>query len=368
MFTIAWFSCERSSTTNAAIQRIADVIAPTVCFSLGDTPYTNFGPDGWGYSLSNVDVQSTVQDFEDHYNQMLAKPCWKSLLSSVRDKYMMGDDHEWGGDNWDHTLTHANDKTGIGAVTQMDVDNHFNMGNQAAINITSSYFQNPTNIDAEAIAEKPSEADASTPTSNYPVKYFRVGYDLDGAIDNASPTIECFMLDCISYRSPLADVDDASKTMLGANQKAWLKARLLSSTATFKLIVSPKKTYKSSTGDNGDTFGEYSTERDEIVNYITTNSIDGVLWIAGDKHRPHVINSDTHCCVVACPVGVAVNSELTLDNNIVAQWDDQNFGVVHVYQDKLIIRIENTFGSTLWSGELLAGKNTITYPSLVAAI
>ena len=381
MFKVCFFSCEVSNSYNPGINRLI-AENPDIVFSQGDNPYMNSSPSNWGYTTTAVDKNSTQQDFEDHYNLMLNKPEWLNLLASGADVYLMADDREWGGDNWDHTIVQANTGTGISAVTQADVDTHWKRGNDAAIAITAAHFSNVSNTDTEAVAEKPSEADALA--ANYPVKYFRVGYDVNGAV-SASPLVEFFVIDCISYRSPVADVDNAAKTMLGKGtgggrdtdgQYYWLIEKLKASTATFKVIVSSKKTYRASTGDNGDTFGVYSTELDLIIDAIDTNSITGVLWIAGDKHRPSVTNTATagsannvdHCCIVACPMGVDLNAEMTLDNGHIWQGDYQNYGVLEITASKISVIIRSTLGDDLWRGELLAGANILTYPELQVAI
>ncbi|MGH9888700.1 MAG: alkaline phosphatase D family protein, partial [bacterium] len=49
--------------------------------------------------------------------------------------------------------------------------------------------------------------------------------------------VECFLLDCRRFRSANAAPDDERKTMLGAEQHAWLVDGVTRSTATFKLVL-----------------------------------------------------------------------------------------------------------------------------------
>jgi hypothetical protein len=94
--------------------------------------------------------------------------------------------------------------------------------------------------------------------------------------------VRFIVLDCRSFRSPTVNTDDASKTMIGATQKAWLKSTLLAATEPVKIIVSSAVWNASSTVD--DTWGAYTTERTELINYMTTNSITGVHFVSGDTH------------------------------------------------------------------------------------
>ena len=135
----------------------------------------------------------------------------------------------------------------------------------------SEFFDNPANTDAEAEAQKPSNAAAGTPVGQYPVTYFRQRFGIDGE-PHAHGPIECFVIDCISHRSPLPtpaggvpDGDDEGLSMLGSVQLSWLKARLAASTATWKLIFSTKATYWPGTGGNADSWAFYTAERDEIL-------------------------------------------------------------------------------------------------------
>ena len=194
-------------------------------------------------------------------------------------------------------------------------------------------------------------------------------YDINGNVTTSSPHVEIFFTQSIVHRSPIAATDDASKTMLGATQKAWLKARLLASTATFKIISSTKKTYKAASGDNGDTFGEYTTERNELLDYIASNGITGVIWIAGDKHYPHIISqslaaSDSydHVCICACPIGVATNTATPISGAVKSGINAQVFGVLDIQEDYIQAYLYDSHnGSLYWTGKLNAGTNYLTY-------
>ena len=101
---------------------------------------------------------------------------------------------------------------------------------------------------------------------------------------------EFFMLDTRSQRDDNADTDNGNKSMLDGDliaddQLDWLKAGLSSSTATWKIVVS-SVTMNNDARQNGDDHwgNSFTTECGEIGDYVTDNSIDGVVVVSGDLH------------------------------------------------------------------------------------
>jgi hypothetical protein len=92
-----------------------------------------------------------------------------------------------------------------------------------------------------------------------------------------------YFLDTRTFRSPEAAPDDASKTMLGAVQKADLEQWLLASTARFKFIVSSIMWNDHGTTGN-DSWVGYKTERQAIFEFIRSHHLCGVLLLSGDQH------------------------------------------------------------------------------------
>jgi len=96
---------------------------------------------------------------------------------------------------------------------------------------------------------------------------------------------ELFLLDCRQYRSPQAERDGPLKTLLGAEQKAWLKAALLASPAAFKFIATtvPLKYH------TRDSWEGYRTERRELLEFIRAHGIANVIFLAADVHYAAVL-------------------------------------------------------------------------------
>lgn len=391
MFKVSWGSCEdRNKQLDAGYKMLARNVA---FFAIGDCPYTSDPRTKWGTTSATLTSSSTVADITTHYTQMWDNPGWQVLEESSIEVYMMWDDHEVSPVplcDWDSSIAQIN----LGAAGwglsdditgQTTLNEYYAKSSEAWWDSITAYCDNPSNTDADAaaqISEGAGTHGAPATLADYAPKYFRVMKDVKGATVTSSPHIEFFVIDCVTHRDPVAKTDNSSKTMLGTTQKTWLKAQLLASTAKFKVIFTPKKTYKNTGADNADTWGQYSTELTELVAYIDTN-ITGVLWCAGDRHTPAIMKTtktegDTydHLCVMPCPIGVELNagaSNTTFTNNTVHYWDgseDQCFGELEIHSNHIDIRIINSWNisNVMWKGRILAGENRLDETKVKASI
>lgn len=75
--------------------------------------------------------------------------------------------------------------------------------------------------------------------------------------------------------------------MLGKQQMKWLKNALLYSNATFKIIavgsrvLNPVSPYEA--------WRKFPAEYNELMNFLTDNNINGVLFLSGDRHHSEII-------------------------------------------------------------------------------
>ncbi len=126
--------------------------------------------------------------------------------------------------------------------------------------------------------------------------------------------VEVIILDTRQYRDPSVG------TILGEEQKGWLFRRLGESSATFKIVFSsvpvsdPRK----------DKWGEYPSERDEMLQFIQDCKIPGVLFVAGDVH---------HGAVSRMPgfpdIKEMIFGPLAAPMNVVVPSDDPRFEFFH---------------------------------------
>jgi hypothetical protein len=93
--------------------------------------------------------------------------------------------------------------------------------------------------------------------------------------------LELFILDTRLYRSANLDVDDENKTMLGAEQFNWLVDGLRTSDASFKLIAT---TVPLDFGMPEDSWAVFRTERDRLLERITNDNIETVVFLTADQH------------------------------------------------------------------------------------
>ncbi len=146
---------------------------------------------------------------------------------------------------------------------------------------------------------------------------------------------EVFVLDTRSQRDDNTDTDNSSKSMLdGAliadDQKDWLKNGLNNSTKTWKIVVSSVTSNTSARPASDDHWnGGFSTEATEMKNYISNQSITGVVMVSGDIHTGGGVDDGTN-----------------------SSWDVPELTVAHT-------NLANGNGSNLgtWSEGVTAGTN-----------
>ncbi len=192
--------------------------------SLGDFPYADNAPGAW-----------TVDEFRIKHRDVRVGPKVQQLLRSMG-VFAIYDDHE-ARNNWD----------GRFAVSEASRI-------AAAVQVWDEWFP---------------LRDGSSPRRRY--RSWRWG-----------ALAEMFLLDTRLYRSDNRLTDDASKTMLGAEQKQWLIDGLRASQATYKLVFT---TVPLDFGnDSGDDWSGFTTERDQIFAAITDGGVTGVVFLSADQH------------------------------------------------------------------------------------
>ncbi|RME46837.1 MAG: hypothetical protein D6796_08495 [Caldilineae bacterium] len=228
-FTFAAGSCAATGSNHAVFATIRQQ-NPLFFLHMGDMHYSNI-------AVNNRDLYRAA------YNTVLAAPNQADLYRNVPLVYMW-DDHDYGPNNSDSTAP----------------------GRQAARLTYQEY-----------VPHYPLVAG----TGDVPIyQAFSVG------------RVRFIVTDSRSERTPYTAPDNASKTMLGAAQKAWFKQELLDSNGTYPLIVWVNTLpWIGTTGDDG--WHRYTTERRELANFIKANHIAGLLMLSGDAHML-AIDDGTH--------------------------------------------------------------------------
>ena len=102
--------------------------------------------------------------------------------------------------------------------------------------------------------------------------------------------VEFFLLDNRTHRAP-NDAPASERTILGAEQRQWLLDALTASQAPFKVVamggqfLNPVRVFEN-----------YSNvapaERQLLLNEITARSVEGVVFVSGDRHHTELIKLD----------------------------------------------------------------------------
>ncbi len=95
-----------------------------------------------------------------------------------------------------------------------------------------------------------------------------------------APDVDLIIVDTRRFRSVQAMPEGPEKTMLGSEQKAWFFDALKRSRAKWKIVATSVPFH----GGSQDAWGNYKTERDEVVAFIKRERIDNVVMISADYH------------------------------------------------------------------------------------
>lgn len=105
--------------------------------------------------------------------------------------------------------------------------------------------------------------------------------------------VEIFLLDTRWFaRTEMSWADPAKPSLLGKRQWEWLKAGLLASDATFKILACGMIWDDKENGESDD-WGTYMHERQALQTWLGDNRIEGVVLIGGDIHVSRLLKYDT---------------------------------------------------------------------------
>jgi alkaline phosphatase D len=165
------------------------------------------------------------------------------------------------------------------------------------------------------------------------------------------------MLDLRSQRDPVKEGNSPKKSMLDGDnitngQKDWLKGKLASSTATWKFVISSVPF--NPTVEKKDGWSEYSDERNELLNFIQTLGITGVIFISADMHFGGAIDDGTNSGLPEMQIPHtnldAGHSDTTSrpgdwSEGIFTGDNQPGYGLVHVAADHVTLEVKGSDGS-----------------------
>lgn len=113
--------------------------------------------------------------------------------------------------------------------------------------------------------------------------------------------LEVWLLEGREFRSPNTQADGPEKTILGAEQKRWLKESVSRSTAKWKVIVSPTPWVGPDRGAKGDNYANkaFATEGNEMRAWAS--KVKNLFVVTGDRHwQYHSVDPSTGLHEFSC--------------------------------------------------------------------
>ncbi len=328
-FSIVMESCEEAAHPFRAAPAML-ALAPRLLVMLGDDPYYNVALNYGSFNVARLTTSSTTADIKNRVHAMWSKPGWREIAAARAGGLLVSwagaDDHRWA-DSCDHTIAAAESGAGpVGAgLTQAQVNAVATAWYTAHRELGSTYWDYPT---AAAMADNngdvpsaPAAGGAAMAASAFPVIYHYLDFDVNGELGGRHARV--IVPDLITYRSPTTATDNISKVCMGAAQEAWFMDAVRSAWAAgFQhiIIASSKKLYvkdsngRYGSGENSDTWGAYTAERDRVFGTLHAEGIR-VVVMSGDRHTPNVVRRTVadhgaafDCLdLCACPTGVENN-------------------------------------------------------------
>ncbi len=176
--------------------------------------------------------------------------------------------------------------------------------------------------------------------------------------------VEFFLVDNRYYRTPNKR-KTGDRTMLGEPQVQWLIDSLVSSQATFKVVVIGGQVVNPATGTHIEDYSQYPEEKDKILGAIEKENIKGVLFLTGDRHQTELSKlerKDTYPLYdfTVSPLTAKPYDSSKSENNYLRVPDtlvvEYNFGMIEVTgprkERKLNFTIYNKDGKSLWTKEI----------------
>jgi alkaline phosphatase D len=158
------------------------------------------------------------------------------------------------------------------------------------------------------------------------------------------------------------DKKGAYNKLLGDMQLEWLKEKLKASKANFKFIFSGTQFLP--VAQSGETWGKYTDENAEFMDFIEKEKISGIVLVSGDRHYSELNKKEREgtyplyeftCSPLTSFMDPSYpkNNPLRVENTAIR---DQNYGRIKIFTEgkERICRIEefDTKGKFIWKYEI----------------
>ncbi len=170
--------------------------------------------------------------------------------------------------------------------------------------------------------------------------------------------VDIFLTDDRYFRSEDGIVDsingqpNKAKTFFGRQQMEWLKNSLVYSRSTFRIIAIGSQVLNPYAPLQVECMRRYSAEFIELMDFIKTQKINGVIFVSGDRHHSEVIKlprekaytlyditTSPYTSGISKVEGIELNNPLRIPGTLV---EEQNFANVSVSgkKNQRTLRIE----------------------------
>ncbi len=146
---------------------------------------------------------------------------------------------------------------------------------------------------------------------------------------------EVWVLDQRRFKSDPTLPDDEAKTLLGAQQRAWLERTLARSSATFKIVCSPCTLAPvAANARDGSWAAGFTAERDRLLDHVARNVSGRTLFVTGDTHWTMVYEDERLFEARPCPLGIPTPNDITLTQPQAAEDARGVAGVAYADDDR----------------------------------
>ena len=154
---------------------------------------------------------------------------------------------------------------------------------------------------------------------------------------------EVWVLDQRKFKSDPKLPDTEAKSLLGAQQRAWLLKTLAASRATFKVICSPCTLAPlPANARDGSWAAGFTAERD-----LLTSRLRDAIWVTGDTHWSMVYDRDGLFEARPCPLGIPTPNDITLTQPNAAEDARRQPGVVYADDERAHVAFLTVGGGKL---------------------
>lgn len=167
--------------------------------------------------------------------------------------------------------------------------------------------------------------------------------------------VRFLLTDSRSEKTPHEHEDDENKTVLGREQKEWLKGELLAGRDSYKLVVWVNSIpWIGGKEEASDRWFGYTTERRELASFIKENGINNLCMISADAHMLAIDDGRNSGYAPGGGGGFPIFHAASLDSGPSIKGGPYSHGAIQGRGQYGIFRVEDEGGNNvkiIWEGK-----------------